>query len=132
MSDHTDLIAELDEGCNDGGDLPSLLGRARATIEALVKERDELAAVIERVQKARADHPSCDAHPDADVVKCGWKSAVLDIDTAIDAAPADALREHDAALLQDFANRLYQDSLAPWPAVERALERARQVREGEA
>lgn len=145
--------------------------RAADTTEALVEERDGLkremharelhhfeeeqksaglAAVIEKVREARAGHPSCDVHPGANVVKCGWKNAVLDIDTALDAAPADALREHDAALIESlfdevifswhssygltvWENESHYDegTPRPKPIKDWLRERARQVREGE-
>lgn len=60
------------------------------------QERDQLAAVVEKVRAARANHPECELYDGDDAVSCGWKSAVIDIDTALASAPADALRERDA------------------------------------
>ena len=46
-------------------------------------ERDAALAVIEQVRAARGNHPECAEHPDGYVISCGWKRAVLDIDTAL-------------------------------------------------
>jgi len=50
--------------------------------------REQLAeaqATIERIRMARSDHPACDVHDDGDVVSCGWKRAVVDIDAILSA-----------------------------------------------
>ena len=65
---------------------------ARAERDALIeraekaeRKRDELAAALERVRDALTNYPrACNEHPDDDVVKCGWKQAVLDIQSALD------------------------------------------------
>lgn len=42
-------------------------------------------ATIERVRAALANHPkACEAHPDDDPISCGWKRAVLDVQTVLD------------------------------------------------
>lgn len=43
----------------------------------------ETEQALEKVRAAIANHPACEAHPDDDVVKCGWKQAVLDIQAAL-------------------------------------------------
>ena len=48
-----------------------------------VAESEAFFADIERIKTARSNHPECDVHPEGDVVTCGWKGAVLDIDRAL-------------------------------------------------
>lgn len=43
----------------------------------------ELEAVVARVEAALGNHPHCEKHPDDDVITCGWKSAVLDVQAAL-------------------------------------------------
>lgn len=56
------------------------------------KRRAEKAeATIERVRAALANHPrACEAHPEDDPISCGWKRAVLDVQTALDGGEPDA------------------------------------------
>lgn len=49
--------------------------------EWLVAERDHQ---LDAVRAALAGHPKCEEHPDGDVIKCGWKRAVLDVQHALD------------------------------------------------
>lgn len=52
-----------------------------AALEALA----EAEATIERVRAALANHPrACEAHPAEDPISCGWKLAVIDVQTALD------------------------------------------------
>ena len=120
------------------------MARAADAIEALVKERDELAAVIEKAKLAPVQRV-----PNA----VGLSGTVADV---LREAPADVLREHDAALIESLADHLdrhFQD-IPAWTeaylegvrtdewmggavrmttgAVRWLRERARQVREGEA
>ena len=43
----------------------------------------ETEQIIERLRAARANHPECEVHPEGDVVKCGWKGVVLDMDNIL-------------------------------------------------
>lgn len=41
--------------------------------------------VVTKVEAALANHPdACDRYDDEDVIKCGWKSAVIDVRRALD------------------------------------------------
>lgn len=91
--------------------------RLADTIEALVKERDELAAVIEKARLAPVQRV-----PDA----VGLSGTVSDV---LREAPAEVLREHDAALIESLAD---EEVPAAVEARRWLRERARQVREGEA
>lgn len=115
---------------------------SRAELQTQAEEQrcDALAAVVESVRAARSNHPACDRHADGDPVSCGWKAAVLDIDGILDAAPADVLREHDAALIEVLAggvdlSAFYPSGLSEFHNAEAATEaylreRARERREG--
>ena len=112
---------------------------AADTIDALVKERDELAAVIDTAK---------------DDLDGAWVSAdgtplgefLLEVHRALSAVPADVLREHDAALIESLADGVdlpgstatgyySSEQVAGYRDAERDIEawlqeRARQVREG--
>lgn len=125
---NAELIAEVNEKLashqwtSDWG-IEMLAGILAERLEAVERERDNwklsaeeatraekrwraraegLAAVVEKVRAARANHPECELYDGDDAVSCGWKSAVIDIDTALATPPADALREHDAALIDSL------------------------------
>lgn len=52
---------------------------------------DKAEATIQRMRAALADHPrACEAHPEDDPISCGWKRAVLDVQTALDGGEPDA------------------------------------------
>ncbi|WP_280502038.1 hypothetical protein [Nocardia farcinica] len=55
-------------------------------LDAVLDERDRLRGTVARVNTALAQHPRCDTHPDGDVISCGWKRAVADVQAAIDRA----------------------------------------------
>ena len=103
--------------------------RLADAIEALVKERAELAAVIEKARLAPVQRV-----PDA----VGLSGTVSDV---LRETPADVLREHDAALIESLAARAPERRVAVgggWtalvssPCAEWLRDCARQVREGEA
>lgn len=50
---------------------------------ALLDHIAELEAKVARVEAALGNHPRCEKHPDDDIVTCGWKSAVLDVQAAL-------------------------------------------------
>lgn len=60
--------------------------RRAGAVSVQAQARAERAeATIERVRAALANHPrACEAHPDDDPISCGWKRAVLDVQTALD------------------------------------------------
>ena len=47
---------------------------------------DAPTTALDKVRGALAGHPRCDRHGGADPVTCGWKSAVLDVQAALDGA----------------------------------------------
>jgi len=51
--------------------------------KALIDEVNRLTDVLEKIKVARSNHPECEKHPDDDVVSCGWKVVVQDIDRAL-------------------------------------------------
>ena len=123
--DREALIADAREWPRDGVNEGPLINALADAIEALVKERDELAAVIEKARLAPVHRV-----PDA----VGLSGTVSDV---LREAPDDVLREHDAALIESLAERAEAEFLRGSWAVVRATpwwlrERARQVREGEA
>ena len=50
------------------------------------KVADAPTTALDKVRAALANHPRCDRHDDDDPVTCGWKSAVLDVQAALDGA----------------------------------------------
>ena len=115
--DRETLIADAREWPRDGVNEGPLINALADAIEALVKERDELAAVIEKAKLAPAQRV-----PNA----VGLSGTVGDV---LREAPADVLREHDAALIESLAD---EEVPAAVEARRWLRERARQVREGEA
>lgn len=162
MSDYTELIDELrvrGRASYTGEGQDFLLGAADA-IEALVKERDDM----KREMHARELH-----HFEEEQRSVGFAAQLAKLSRLvgdgaphwvlrrhISATPADALREHEAALIESLADHLdrhFQDIPAWTDAYREGVrtnewmvgaarmtmsaigvirERARQVREGEA
>ena len=50
------------------------------------KIADAPTTALDKVRGALAEHPRCDRHGGDDPVTCGWKSAVLDVQAALDGA----------------------------------------------
>ena len=50
------------------------------------KIADAPTTALDKVRGALAGHPRCDRHGGDDPVTCGWKSAVLDVQAALDGA----------------------------------------------
>ena len=50
------------------------------------KIADAPTTALDKVRGALAEHPRCDRHGADDPVTCGWKSAVLDVQAALDGA----------------------------------------------
>ena len=59
------------------------LARARAALNAAAPMIAEVA--LQPVRDALANHPRCEEHLDGDVISCGWKTAVLDVQRALEA-----------------------------------------------
>ena len=95
-------------------------------IEALVKERDDLAAVVEKVREVSTGYIDQPGYGDYYI---GMEAAGEGILEALSTAAADAIREHDAALIESLAD---EEVPAAVEARWWLRERARQVREGEA
>lgn len=106
MSDYTDLIADARVWPRDGVSKGPLINALADAIEALVKERDELAAVVEKMHSVgeRLSNSRGDEWVEIDAPE--W-------DQVLSAAPADALREHDRLV----AERAWEEG-ARWAAVE--------------
>ena len=74
---------------------------AAAAVEALVKERDDLAAVVEKVREVSTGYIDQPGHGDYYI---GMEAAGEGILEALSTAAADAIREHDAALIESLAD----------------------------
>ena len=70
-------------------------------IEALVKERDALAAVIENLRGVARGYIDQPGYGDYYI---GMESAGEGVLALLDEAPTDAIREHDAALIESLAD----------------------------
>ena len=125
---YTDLIADARVWPRDGVSKGPLINALADAIESLVKDRDALVAVVEKVRGVIGS-------------EIGWESPAILIDRiqwALSTAPADALAEHDAALVEGLADTYASGRLtgvfAGRDDYTRAWlrESARQVREGEA
>ena len=128
--DREALIADAREWPRDGVNEGPLINALADAIEALVKERDELAAVIEKARGYLAGYESRWG---------GLPLPLADIHYILSTAPADGLREHNAALIESLAYEAREalgteaSGHTSTYSVRRWLrERARQVREGEA
>lgn len=165
MSDYTTLIAKLDRAhrmsCSDPDDptRETFYSMARFAIEALVKERDELAEQLKTADRQFTRLKESSGKADARAVELAgvidtakddldgaWVSAdgtplgefLLEVHRALSATPVDALAEHDAELIEGLADTYASGRLtgvfAGRDDYTRAWlrERARQVREGEA
>ncbi|MBF6538201.1 hypothetical protein IU418_13405 [Nocardia farcinica] len=62
--------------------LPVLLDALDEAEEASARTA-ALEAVIDRARTALAGHPRCEVHPADDLVSCGWKRAVADVQRAL-------------------------------------------------
>ena len=94
------LDAMMFNGMSKEGDT---MRRAAETIDDLVKERDMRASESEDLERER-DELATVVEKVREVIgaEIGWESPAILIDRiqwALSAAPADALREHDAALI---------------------------------
>lgn len=65
-----------------GNNLPVLLD-ALDEAEAASARTAALEAVIDRARTALSGHPRCEVHPADDLVSCGWKRAVADVQRAL-------------------------------------------------
>ena len=45
---------------------------------------EELKKVIKDIEQALSNHPRCDKYDSDDVISCGWKSAVSDVQNVLD------------------------------------------------
>ena len=70
MNDHTERNRALEDAL-------------RAALEAAAPLIVE--AALQPIRDALANHPRCEEHPDGDVISCGWKAAVLDVQRALEA-----------------------------------------------
>ena len=70
-------------------------------IEALVKERDDLAAVVEKVREVSTGNIDQPGYGDYYI---GMEAAGEGVLALLDEAPTDVLREHDAALIESLAD----------------------------
>ena len=52
--------------------------------EPLDAENERLRAVIAEVETALSNHPECDKYGPDDVISCGWKKAVADVQRAVE------------------------------------------------
>ena len=79
----TGLVAALEISAQEIADRKQSEGELVDMVNSLADERDALARTIERIKAARSNHPVCELYEGDDAVSCGWKSAVLDIDAAL-------------------------------------------------
>lgn len=50
----------------------------------LCDEVERLRSIVAEVQAALAGHPECDKYGPDDVISCGWKKAVADVQRAVE------------------------------------------------
>ena len=55
-------------------------------VNKLSNSVSQLLYVIEEIETARSNHPTCGKHPEKDSVTCGWKVVVRDIDNVLERA----------------------------------------------
>lgn len=60
------------------------IAHARQDIPDLCDEVERLRSIVAGVQAALADHPKCDKYEPDDVISCGWKKAVADVQRAVE------------------------------------------------
>ena len=101
MSDYTDLVADARVWPRDGVSKGPLINALADAIEALVKERDDLAAVVEKVREVSTGYIDQPGRGDYYI---GMEAAGEGILEALSTAAADAIREHDAALIESLAD----------------------------
>lgn len=85
--DNTDLIDDASEALNDAVDYdtPDHWVSVAASVGPLIRALKAADATLAAIRAARSNFPVCAKHPDDDIVSCGWKRAVLDIDKALEA-----------------------------------------------
>ena len=86
-----DCMAEHDRVCLDGAECPERETHTMAAyVTVALRERVEtLQGQVGRVRVALSNYPrACEKHPDDDVIRCGWKSAVLDVQNALEGPTA--------------------------------------------
>ena len=99
--DYADLIADARVWPRDGVSKGPLINALADAIEALVKERDDLAAVVEKVREVSTGYIDQPGRGDYYI---GMEAAGEGIIEALSTAAADAIREHDAALIESLAD----------------------------
>lgn len=82
------LLAERDRAWDDAAEeAHARVGFDYNTSIVLISREkiraDDAEAKLEALRVARGNHPECDVHPGEDVVTCGWKRAVLDMDAVL-------------------------------------------------
>ena len=50
------------------------------------RDAEVRAQALAPIREALAGHPRCDIHPDDDPITCGWKRAVVDVQSTLDRA----------------------------------------------
>ena len=78
--DDREMLEVAKEEC---GRLEREVAAAKVNAEVAWGTARKALSVIERIKAARADHPVCKEHPDDDLISCGWKRTVLDVDRAL-------------------------------------------------
>lgn len=102
-------------------------------------QRDQYAAVVEKVRQAASSHWEYQTRREAKFGREGSSCvcAVCDIMRALTAAPADTLREHDGALIEAYQSQIrstigaFGDADGVWAfdSAVKTVEEARQRRE---
>ena len=78
--DHPHLLGQ---DSKERQDLADHVERLEVALRLAQARNQDLEAALGRIREASESHPECDRHLDRDVIKCGWKRAVISMRAAL-------------------------------------------------